>query len=343
MNAQIEHLSAELQRFVSALETIGLTKELLPTTLSSSSRRNPQSLWGKISKLVYGNNRQTNRDKLYYKWVRNTRNIQSIALNSLASSTPVICDQLPVVENSLPVVESILPTVQIRAAPVVETLKVNVNLADILLDTRLSLFTKKAIEKVREVVGRQSIAKCDKSISGVNCISLDQCMKDLSDNTKFTIWASASLGTTVYNDLISAAKEQFEDYEGEHMCLFLNNEAEIWCDALSYYTSETFKTHQSFILLSPDHYYHCQNFTHELDALFECKILKRSYLLDLWLILEKVECFGILEMFDSSYCAVASSVVYKFILWVEKLRDEHYNDEEFISNLLSSASLNEIK
>ena len=195
---------------------------------------------------MYGNNRQTNRDRLYYKWVRNTRNIQSIALNSLASSTPVICDQLPVVEKSLPVAESILPTVQIRAAPVVETLKVNVNLADILLDTRLSLFTKKAIEKVREVVDRQSIAKCDKSILGINCISLDQCMKDLSDNTKFTIWASASLGTTVYNDLISAAKEQFEDYEGEHMCLFLNNEAEIWCDALSYYTSETFKTHQSF-------------------------------------------------------------------------------------------------
>ena len=48
-------------------------------------------------------------------------------------------------------------------------------------------------------------------------------------------------------------------------------------------------------------------------------------------------------MFDSSYCAVASSVVYKFILWVEQLRDEHYNDEEFISNLLSSASLNEVQ
>ena len=30
------------------------------------------------------------------------------------------------------------------------------------------------------------------------------------------------------------------------MCLFLKNEAEIWCDALSYYTSENFKTHQSF-------------------------------------------------------------------------------------------------
>ena len=169
-------------------------KELLPTTLSSSSRRNPQSLWGKISKLVYGNNRQTNRDMLYYKWVRNTRNIQSITLNSLASSTPVISDQLPVVEKSLPVV-SILPTVQIRAAPVVETLKVNVNLADILLDTRLSLFTKKAVETVREVFGRQSVAKCDKSILWINCISLDQCMKDLSDNTKFTIWASSSLGT----------------------------------------------------------------------------------------------------------------------------------------------------
>ena len=81
---------------------------------------------------MYGNNRQTNRDRLYYKWVRNTRNIQSIGLNSLASTTPVICDQLPVVEKSLPVVESILPTLQIRAEPVVETLKVNVNLADIL-------------------------------------------------------------------------------------------------------------------------------------------------------------------------------------------------------------------
>ena len=124
------------------------------------------------------------------------------------------------------------------------------------------------------------------------------------------------------------------------MCLFLKNEAEIWCDALSYYTSETFKTHQSFILLSLDHYYHCRNFTHELGALFEFKILKRSYLLDLWLILEKVESFGILEIFDSSYCAVASSVVYKFILWVEQLRNEHYNNEECISNLLSSASLN---
>ena len=61
-------------------------------------------------------------------------------MNSLASSTPVISDQLPVVEKLLPVVESLLPTVQIRAAPVVETLKVNANLADILLDTRLSLF-----------------------------------------------------------------------------------------------------------------------------------------------------------------------------------------------------------
>ena len=65
MTAQIERLSAELQRFVSALETVGLTKELLLTTLSSSSRRNPQLVWCKISKLVYGNNRQTNRDKLY--------------------------------------------------------------------------------------------------------------------------------------------------------------------------------------------------------------------------------------------------------------------------------------
>ena len=33
MTAQIEHLSAELQRFLSALETIGLTKELLPLYL----------------------------------------------------------------------------------------------------------------------------------------------------------------------------------------------------------------------------------------------------------------------------------------------------------------------
>ena len=94
MTAQIERLSAKLQRFVSALETVGLTKELLLSTLSSSSRRNPQSLLGKISKLVHGNNRQTNRDKLYYKWVRNTLNIQSITQNSLASATPVIADQL---------------------------------------------------------------------------------------------------------------------------------------------------------------------------------------------------------------------------------------------------------
>ena len=48
-------------------------------------------------------------------------------------------------------------------------------------------------------------------------------------------------------------------------------------------------------------------------------------------------------MFDSSYCAVAISVVYKFILWVKQLRDEHYNDKECISNLLSSATLNEIQ
>ena len=341
MTAQIERLSAELQRFVSALETVGLTKELL-TTLSSSSRRNPQSLWGKISKLVYGNNRQTNRDKLYYKWVRNTRNIQSIALNSLASSTPVISSQSPVVEKS-PVAGSQLPTEEIRAAPVVGALEVNVNLADILLDTRLSLFTKKAAETVREVVGCQSVVTCDKSSLRISCISLDKCMKELLDNDKFTIWASASLGTTVYNDLISMANEQFEDYEGEHKCLFLNNEAEIWCDAIRYYTFETFKTHRSFILLSPDHIYHCQHFTHELSALFEFKILKRSYLCDLWLILEKVECFGILQMFDSSYCAVASSVVDKFILWLEQLRDEHYNDEEFVSSLLSSASLKEIQ
>ena len=134
MTAQIERLSAELQRFVSALETVGLTKELLLTTLSSSSSRNPQSLRGN-----YGNNRQANRDKLYYKWVRNARNTQSIALNSLASSTPVISDPLPAVEKS-PVAGCQLPTEEIRAAPVVGALEVNVNLADILLDTRLSLF-----------------------------------------------------------------------------------------------------------------------------------------------------------------------------------------------------------
>ena len=122
-----------------------------------------------------------------------------------------------------------------------------------------------------------------------------------------------------------------------------NNEAEIWCDAIRYYTFETLKTHRSFILLSPDHFYSCQQFTHELSALFEFKILKRSLLFDLWLILEKVECFGILQMFDSSYCAVAISVVDKFILWLELLRDEHYNDEEFVSSFLSTAYLKEIQ
>ena len=171
MTTHIERLSAELQRFVSAQETFGLTKELLLTTLSSSSRRNPQSLWGKISKLVHGNNRKTNRDKLYYKWVRNTRNIQSIALNSLASSTPVISDQLPAVDNS-PVAGSQLPTKEIRAAPVVGALEVNVNLADILLDTRLSLFTKKAAETVREVVGCQSVVTCDQSSLRISCFLL---------------------------------------------------------------------------------------------------------------------------------------------------------------------------
>ena len=180
---------------------------------------------------MYGNNRQTNRDKLYYKWVRNTRNIQSIALNSLASSTPVISVQLPAVEKS-PVAGSQLPTEEIRAAPVVGALEVNVNLADILLDTRLSLLTKKAAETVRELVGCQSVVTCDKSSLRISCISLDKCMKELLDNDKFTIWASASLGTTVYNDLICMANEQFDDYEGEHKCLFLNNEAEIWCDAI---------------------------------------------------------------------------------------------------------------
>ena len=134
-------------------------------------------------------------------------------------------------------------------------------------------------------------------------------------NDEFTIWASAFLGTTVYNDLIYMANEQFEDYEGEHKCLFLNNEAEIWRDAIRY-TFETFKTHRIFLGL--DHFYHCQHFTHELSALFELEILNRSHLFDLWLILDKVECFGILQMFDSSYCAVASSVVYKFILWLEQ-------------------------
>ena len=133
------------------------------------------------------------------------------------------------------------------------------------MDTRLSLFTK-ATETVREVVGCQSVVTCDKSSLRISCISLDKCMKELLDNDKFTIWASASLGTTVYNDLISMANEQFEDNEGEHKCLFLNNEAEIWCDAIRYYTFETFKTHR--ILLSPDHIYHCQNFTHESSALF---------------------------------------------------------------------------
>ena len=177
-----------------------------------------------------------------------------------------------------PVAGSQLPTEEIRAAPVVGALEVNVNLADILLDTRLSLFTKKAAETVREVVGCQSVFTCDKSSLRISCISLDKCMKELLDNDKFTIWASASLGTTVYNDLISMANEQFEEYEGEHKCLFLNNEAEIWCEVIRYYTFETFKTHRSFILSSPDHFYHCQHFTHELSALFGFKIVKRSYL-----------------------------------------------------------------
>ena len=126
------------------------------------------------------------------------------------------------------------------------------------------------------------------------------------------------------------------------MYLFLNNEAEIWCDALKYFTSETLKTQQSFVLLNSFHFLHCQDFTHQLSALFEFKILKRSNLFDLWLILEKVECFGFLQMFGFSYCGVAIDVLDKFILWVEKLRDEHSNDEVFISNLLSSADLNEI-
>ena len=40
---------------------------------------------------------------------------------------------------------------------------------------------------------------------------------------------------------------------------------------------------------------------------------------------------------------MASSVVDKFILWLEQLRDEHYNDEEFDSSLLSSGSFREIQ
>ena len=73
----------------------------------------------------------------------------------------------------------------------------------------------------------------------ISCITLDQCMRELLNNDKFTIWASASLDTAVCNDLISTAKEQFKDYGGEQMRLFLDNETEIWCDALSYYTLET--------------------------------------------------------------------------------------------------------
>ena len=195
-------MPAELQRFVSALKSIGVTKEILTTTLSNSSRRNPNSVWGKISKLVYGNNRQTNRDKLYYKWLRNTRNIQSIALNSLASTPVIPGDQFlsPVVEHS-PV--SATPVQESSEAPVVESLNVSVNLADVSLNSKLSLFTKKAIDTVKEVVCCQTVTYCDKSSLGISSISLNQCMKELVDNDKFTIWASASLGTNVYTNLIS--------------------------------------------------------------------------------------------------------------------------------------------
>ena len=47
--------------------------------------------------------------------------------------------QFLVIEKLLPVAESPLPAVEIRAPPVIGTIKAILNVADILLDTKLSM------------------------------------------------------------------------------------------------------------------------------------------------------------------------------------------------------------
>lgn len=137
MSAQIEHLPAGLQRFVLVLKSVGIIGEVLPTSISHSSHMKPQSIWAKICKLVSFNNLQTNSNICAIGEKCPKHPIDCTEFLSLINSNdflPIPCYRKVVASSRKPIT-----AVEIRAPPVIGTIKAILNVADILLDTKLSM------------------------------------------------------------------------------------------------------------------------------------------------------------------------------------------------------------
>ena len=190
---------------------------MLPDVLNTSSRRSPGSLWSKIRrKLVFCNNRQVNRDKLYYKWVRNVRNIQAVAKTQLPSSQVSVVD-LPV-ENP-PVLQTALP--------------VSIDTTIFSLDTKLFLATNFALSCVREAVSHFS--QYNSLCLGTSSLILKQCLSEIVDNNLLIVWASASPGTEMYHNMSLSAQDFILEYNGADFITILDHDCDIRSNALKFF------------------------------------------------------------------------------------------------------------
>ena len=216
---------------------------------------------------------------------------------------------------------------------------------------------KKAIlllkSKVRNLIDLDSVGylrNCNSSNSLISRIgsrapneiscSINSMKRELSDENFLSVIVSGCEDLDLYRELLSRAKPSESEIPDDYFWHYSNCDCVVWLDALKCFHANPPQTKDGFILVNWEILKECNSFVDfMLTDLRDFKLIKNnSSLLEVWIILESVECKVLTGVFGITYLVFSPLQLNYFQLFIKTLCEDSELLYECYDTYLSKVS-----
>ena len=271
-------------------------RDISPDDLTASSGV-ADSVWGDISRFIFGRNRASFRKNLYLKWKNNSHDIHNKMKQHKLNTS-------------------------------ISRFQVCIRLDVLSIEIRISMITTTILRDIcARIQGNESITKLSPSQLNLATIELEI----LECDNILLICSSVSSDLEIYDKLKSKYSNDTIDYEnslGERLFhSFIIYESKLWLDGFSYYSHIGPKIISGFLqYFEICQFETCKEFEESFGNLFSDKLIEEGTLLRLWLMstpeLNDLDYRLVNNLFDKNYILLSVGVITDFVHWVDKVKSD---------------------
>ena len=258
----------------------------------STSPRDSNSIWGTLSKEIYGRNRISQRRKLYLKWTKNNFGIQTVLKRRFDIQS--------------------------------EDLRVCYSLDLLSMKIRTTLVSSAILRIICDRVNEKSSTKMDSSELVWESVEFD-----LHNDNLLIVCSSAASDIDTYNELKNRYQNISLDSENDNgesvYHTFIHCESILWVDGCRYFDCIIPRIIPGFLqFVELNQLHSCEEFTSKLMTKLSGSLIERSPLVIMW-ILSTPELLNfdyklINGLFNKNYVLLSGSSMTKLTSWIKDLK-----------------------